>query len=119
MPGEAVVPARTCIGILLSMQSALVWGSGGVPGRRTEYAVVTVARHFRYAVDRRYLPVLLPFFLRPSKDGVTLTEKGEFVATFGLFRITTPLANIVGAHVTRHYRGGRPLGFACPGSMTD
>ena len=65
---------------------------------------VSVARQFHYAIDKRYLPVLVPFFLRPSKDGVTLTEEGEFVATFGLFRITTPLANITGAHVTRHYR---------------
>ncbi len=48
--------------------------------------------------------MLLPFFLRPSKDGVTLTEEGELVATFGFFRVTTPLANVVGAHVTRHYR---------------
>ena len=33
-----------------------------------------------------------------------LTEEGEFVATFGLIKVSTPLANIVGAHVTRHYR---------------
>jgi hypothetical protein len=63
-----------------------------------------VPRHFRYAVDLCYLPVLVPFLLRPAKDGVTLTDEGEFVATFGLFRMTTPLSNINGAHVTRHYR---------------
>jgi hypothetical protein len=63
-----------------------------------------VPRHFRYAVDRRYLPVLLPFLLRPTKDGVTLTDRGEFVATFGLFHLATPLENIGAAHVTRHYR---------------
>ena len=45
-------------------------------------------RHFRYAIDKRYLPVLLPFLLRPSRDGVTLTDDG-FVATFGLVKITT------------------------------
>jgi hypothetical protein len=63
-----------------------------------------VPRHFPYAVDRRYLPILVPFLLRPSKDGVTLTDAGEFVATFGLFTISTPLANVRGAHVTCHYR---------------
>ena len=61
-------------------------------------------RYFPYAVDLRYLPVLVPFLLRPSKDGVTLTDTGEFVATFGLFKLATPVANVVDAHVTRHYR---------------
>ena len=38
-----------------------------------------VSQFFRYAIDRRYLPVLLPFLLRPSRDGVTLTDDGLFV----------------------------------------
>ena len=59
---------------------------------------------FGYAIDKRYLPVLLPFLLRPRKDGVTVTDESSFVATFGLFKIATPLANITGAHVTRNYR---------------
>lgn len=59
---------------------------------------------FSYAVDKRYLPVLLPFLLRPKKDGVVVTDEGSFVATFGLFKIATPLANITGAHITRNYR---------------
>jgi hypothetical protein len=62
-----------------------------------------MTRHFGYAIDRRYLPVLLPFLLRPSRDGVTLTDHG-FVATFGLVKVTTPRTNITGAHVTRNYR---------------
>jgi hypothetical protein len=59
--------------------------------------------HFGYAIDKRYLPVVLPFFLRPARDGVTLTE-GSFVATFGFFKIGTPRSNISGAHITRNYR---------------
>jgi hypothetical protein len=62
-----------------------------------------VTRHFKYAIDKRYLPVLLPFLLRPSRDGVTLTDDG-FTATFGIVKVTTPLANITGAHITRNYR---------------
>ena len=62
-----------------------------------------MTRHFRYAIDWRYLPVLLPFLLRPSRDGVTLTDDG-FAATFGLVKITTPRTNITGAHITRNYR---------------
>jgi hypothetical protein len=59
---------------------------------------------FDYAIDRRYLPVLLPFLLRPTRDGVEVTADGSFVATFGLFRITTSLKNITGAHITRNFR---------------
>jgi hypothetical protein len=60
-------------------------------------------RFFRYAIDKRYLPVLLAMLLRPSRDGVALTDD-DFVATFGLVKITTPRANITGAHITRNYR---------------
>jgi hypothetical protein len=67
-------------------------------------SVSEVSEHFGYAIDKRYLPVVLPFLLRPAKDGVTLTDEGSFVATFGFFKIVTPLANISGAHITRHYR---------------
>jgi hypothetical protein len=63
-----------------------------------------MSQHFGYAIDKRYLPVLLPFGLRRTKDGVTLTDDDSFVATFGFFKLATPLANITGAHITRHYR---------------
>jgi hypothetical protein len=73
--------------------------------------------HFGYAIDKRYLPVLLPFGLRPAKDGVTLTDDGAFRATFGVFKLTTPLTNITGAHITRHYRWWTSFGVR--GSMAD
>ncbi len=60
--------------------------------------------YFPYEVDNRFLPVLLPFLLRPSRDGVTLTDDGSFLATFGFVSLATPMENITGAHVTRHYR---------------
>jgi hypothetical protein len=69
-----------------------------------------VSKHFGYAIDKRYLPVLLPFLLRPAKDGVTLTDEGSFVATFGLFKVETQLSNITGAHVTRNYRWWTAVG---------
>jgi hypothetical protein len=59
---------------------------------------------FVYAIDKRYLPLLLPFLLRPTKDGVAVTDDGTVRATFGLFTIVTPLANVTGAHITRDYR---------------
>jgi hypothetical protein len=63
-----------------------------------------VTQRFGYAIDKRYLPVLVPFLLRPSKDGVTLTDDGSLIATFGFFKIRTPLSNVTGAHITRGYR---------------
>ncbi len=76
-----------------------------------------MSEHFGYAIDKRYLPVLLPLLLRPSKDGVTLTDEGGFVATFGLVKIATPISNITGAHITRHYRWWTAPGVR--GSMAD
>ena len=66
--------------------------------------------HFGYAVDKRYLPLLLPFALRPARDGATLTDDGTLVATFGFFKVVTPLTNVTGAHITRNYRWWTALG---------
>jgi hypothetical protein len=69
-----------------------------------------VSEVFRYAVDKRFFPLLLTFGLRPSKDGVTLTDDGRFVATYGFLRIETSLSNIDGAHVTSGYRWWTAVG---------
>ena len=63
-----------------------------------------MSEHFGYAIDKRYLPVLWPWLLRPTKDGVSLTDEGAFVATFGVFKVRTPMTNIRGVHITRNYR---------------
>jgi hypothetical protein len=76
-----------------------------------------MSQRFAYAIDKRYLPLLLPFGLRVSKDGVTLTDDGSLLATFGFFKITTPLANVTGAHVTRNYRWWTAFGVRA--SMVD
>jgi hypothetical protein len=59
---------------------------------------------FHYAPDLRLLPFWGPFGVRPGTDGVTLTDDGRFVATFGWLRVETPLTNVAGAHVTEGYR---------------
>jgi len=63
-----------------------------------------VSRTFPYAVDARLVAFWGPFAVRPSRDGVTLTDDDRFVARFGLLRLETPLANVSGAHVTEGYR---------------
>ena len=76
-----------------------------------------MSRRFAYAIDKRYLPLLVPFGLRGSKDGVTLTDEGSLSATFGFFKIKTPLANVTEAHITRNYRWWTAFGVR--GSMAD
>jgi hypothetical protein len=66
--------------------------------------------HFRYAVDRRFLPLLLPLGFRSSKDGVTVTDAGHLLVTFGLFGVRTRLDNVEGSHVTRDYRWWTAIG---------
>jgi hypothetical protein len=69
-----------------------------------------VSEVFRYAIDKKFVPLWLPFGVRPSKDGVTLTDDGRFVATYGFLRIETQMNNIDGAHVTSGYRWWTAIG---------
>jgi hypothetical protein len=69
-----------------------------------------VSEVFRYAIDKRFFPLLLTFGVRPSKDGVTLTDDGRFVATYGFLRIETSLSNVARAHVTSGYRWWTAVG---------
>lgn len=63
-----------------------------------------MAEFFAYAVDKRLFPFWLPFGVRPGKDGVTITDAGTLLVTYGFLKLETPLTNISGAHVTRNYR---------------
>jgi len=76
-----------------------------------------VARFFRYRIDKWYLPLILPFGLKRNTDGVTLTDDATFIASFGFVKVTTPLSNITGAHVTRNYRWWTAFGVR--GSHAD
>ena len=75
-----------------------------------------MTQHFGYAVDRRYLPVLLPFGFKRDRDGVTLAD-GAFKATFVFFTVSTARVNITGAHITRNYRWW--TAFGARASMAD
>jgi hypothetical protein len=59
---------------------------------------------YRYSFDARLIGFWGPFGVRPSKDGVTLTDDGRLQATFGLIKLETALTNVTGAHITRGYR---------------
>ena len=78
-----------------------------------------MSRVFRYAIDLKLAPFWAPFGVRPSRDGVTLTDDGRFEATYGFLRIGTELENIAGAHVLTDFRwwtaAGARLSFADDG----
>jgi hypothetical protein len=66
--------------------------------------------NYLYAVDRRFIPLLIPFGLRARTDGATVDENGLFSATFGWFHLSTPLSNVDGAHITTDYRWWTAIG---------
>jgi hypothetical protein len=78
--------------------------------------VVTVTT-YRYSFDRRLVLFWAPFGVRRAKDGVTLTDDGRLVATFGFLKLETPLENLSGAHITRNYRWWTAAGAR--GSFAD
>jgi hypothetical protein len=48
---------------------------------------------FPYEIDKRAKSILIPLGVR-ARDGVTVTEDGNLVATFGWVKVDTPLTNI-------------------------
>jgi hypothetical protein len=69
-----------------------------------------MSRLFPYALDFKFSPMWLPFGVRPTKDGVTITAEGLFKATFGFIRVETRLDNVTEAHITRDYRWWTAIG---------
>lgn len=72
---------------------------------------------YRYSFDKRLVVFWGVFGVRPAKDGVTITDDGRLLATFGLLKLETPLENVAGAHITRNYRWWTAAGAR--GSMKD
>ncbi len=71
---------------------------------------MTADRFFPYAFDNRFLWIWGPLGARPNQDGVTLTGDGRFLATYGRFRVETPLSNISCAKKTGPYHWWRAIG---------
>ena len=74
-------------------------------------------RFFPYDFDQRFVLIWGALGARPKRDGVAITEDGEFVATYGRFRVETPLSNIKDAHKTGPYRWWTAVGIR--GSAVD
>jgi hypothetical protein len=69
-----------------------------------------VSQIFRYAIDKKFALMWAPFGVRPSSDGVTLTDDSRFVATYGFLRVETQIDNIDDAHITTGYRWWTAVG---------
>lgn len=74
-------------------------------------------KFFPYHFDRRFVLIWAALGARPHRDGVAITEDGEFVATYGRFRVETPVSNIKDAHKTGPYRWWTGVGVR--GSRVD
>ena len=67
-------------------------------------------RFFSYRFDDRFKVLLWPLRLREDEHGVTVTDDGRFVATFGRLTLETPMSNVLGGHVTEGYRWYTAIG---------
>ena len=69
-----------------------------------------MAQLFTYTIDIRFVALWAPFGVRPSKDGVFISDDGRFRVTYGFLRLETDLSNVVGAHITKDYRWWTAVG---------
>ena len=65
---------------------------------------------FPYRIDRRWTPMFVALRVS-SDDGVTVTDDGRLVATFGWVRVDTPLANVDHTEVTGPHRWYTAVGL--------
>lgn len=68
------------------------------------------AQCFPYLLDKRWSALFLTLGVRDS-DGVTVTAKGELVATYGRFKVTTTLDNVNHTEVTGPHRWYTAVGL--------
>ncbi len=66
---------------------------------------------FPYDFDIRFLLIWRAFGVKPEEDGVTVTDDGRLVATYGRLRVDTSLANIKTATSTGPYRWWKAVGL--------
>ena len=74
------------------------------------------AKYFPYRFDKRWNALFFALGV-DDKDGVTITGKGELIATFGRFKAKTTLDNIDHTLVTGPHRWYTAVGLRL--SLTD
>lgn len=66
------------------------------------------ARHFDYELDHRFKAIWWPLGVREGQ-GVTIDDD-RLTARYGRLELSTPLDNVVGGHLTEHYRWYTAIG---------
>ena len=74
------------------------------------------AAHFPYRFDKRWSALFFALGVK-DKDGVSITSKGELIATFGRFKVKTTIDNIDHTKVTGPHRWYTAVGLRL--SLTD
>ena len=67
-------------------------------------------RFFPYDFDLRFALIWRPLGAKPATDGVTI-GKTNVIATYGRFRVETPLTNVDCAEKTGPYKWWRAVGL--------
>ena len=68
------------------------------------------AKYFSYRFDKRWTVLFLALGVN-DKDGVTITGKGELIATYGRFKVKTTVANVDHTLVTGPHRWYTAVGL--------
>lgn len=71
---------------------------------------------FEFDFESRYAWLLKPLGVKPDNSSVTVSSD-EFTATFGRWKLATPLANIVGYQRSGDYKWFKAIGIR--GSLAD
>ncbi len=72
--------------------------------------IIMKTEHFPYRLDRRWNALFLTLGVRAA-DGVTVSAKGELVATYGRFKVATTLDNIDHTVITGPHRWYTAVGL--------
>ncbi len=67
-------------------------------------------KHFPYKLDMRWRALFLVLGVT-NKDGVSITEKDELIATFGRYKVRTTLKNVARTEVTGPHRWYTAVGL--------
>ena len=74
---------------------------------------------YRYAIHIKLVLFWLPFGVHPAKNGVSLTDDGRFVATYGFLRVENRSTTSATRTSPRVIAGGLPQERVCRSSTTD
>ena len=67
-------------------------------------------KHFPYKLDNRWRALFMVLGVT-KKDGVSITDKGELIATFGRYQVKTTVQNIDHTEITGPHRWYTAVGL--------